>query len=103
MSEEKFRKNYRTRYESVCDLNLLSSWSQSGSDWSSIVKEEIQAATNQPIEEEEPNFTNKVVSLGVLATLALLGAATWVRAPEISQAVQEVGKNSVEQLVLSDY
>lgn len=82
---------------------MLNLWSPSGSDWSSIVQEEIQAATNQPTEEEESNFTNKVVSLGVLAALALLATAAWIRAPKISHAVQEVGKNSVEQLLLKNY
>lgn len=103
MSDNKNTNNHTTRYESLCDLNLLNLWSLSGSDWTSIVKEEIQAATNQPTEEEESNFTNKVLSLGVLASLALLATAAWIRAPKISQAVQEVGKNSVEELLLKNY
>lgn len=32
-----------TTYESLEDLNLISLWSQSGGDWSSTIKEEIQA------------------------------------------------------------
>ncbi len=103
MSEEKFRNNHRIRYQSLCDLNLLSLWSQSGSDPSSITREEYLAATNQPVEEQEPNFINQTVLLGVFATLTLLCAAMWIRAPGISHAVQEVGKNSVKQLILSDY
>lgn len=79
-----------TQYESLRDLNLISLWSQSGSDWSSTIREEIQAATNQPIAEEESNFISKVVLFGVLATLALLVAAMCSQAPQISQAVQEV-------------
>jgi len=102
MSEEKFRNNHKTRYESLCDLNLLM-WSQSGSEWSSIIREECLVDPNQLVEEEEPNFINKTIFLGVLATLALLSAAAWTRSPEISQALQQVGTNSVEQLILSNY
>jgi hypothetical protein len=47
------------------------------------VKEEIQAATNEPIIQEEPNSTNKVVLFGVLTVLALLFIATLMQAPKI--------------------
>ena len=36
----------KIKYESLKDLNLISLWSQTGSDWSSTIKEEIQADTN---------------------------------------------------------
>lgn len=36
-----------TKYESLEDLNLISLWSQTGSDWSLTIKEEIQADTNR--------------------------------------------------------
>ncbi len=103
MSKENFNNNSKTRDESLCDLNLLGLWSQCGRNWSSTIKQEIQAATNQPTEEEEPKPTNKVVLFGVLATLALLGAATWIQASKINQAVQEVGTSSAEQLILKAY
>ena len=91
-----------TKYESLEDLNLISLWWQSGSDWSSIIKEEIQADINQPIAQEESNSTSKVVLFGVLATLALLVAAMCTQASEIYQSVQEVGTNTVKHLTLRD-
>ncbi len=91
------------KYESLDDLNLISLWWQSGSDWSSTIKEEIQADTNQPIAEEESNSTSKVVLFGVLATLALLVAAVCSQASEIYRSVQEVGTNSFKELILKDY
>jgi hypothetical protein len=103
MSQENFNNNPKTRYESLCDLNFLGLWSQCGGDWSSTIKEEIQAATNQSIEQEKPNLTNKVVLFGVLATLALLGAAVWIQAPKSERVVQDEGRNSVEQLSLTGY
>jgi hypothetical protein len=99
MSEDKYHNTHKTRYESLSDLNLLVLWSESGSDWSLTIKEEIQATTNQPIEEGEPNATDKVVLFGVLTALALLSAATWMQAPKIYHAMQQAGKNSVEQLI----
>lgn len=90
-----------TKYESLEDLNLISLWSQSGSDWSSTIKEEIQTDTNQPIAEEESN-TSKVVLFGVLATLALLVTVMCTQASEIYRSVQEVGTNSFKELISKD-
>ena len=102
MSDTKFSNTSIIRYESLGDFKLLSLGSLSGRDWSSIVKEEIQATTNRPIEVEEPNFTDRVVLCGALMTLTLLGAGTWIQAPKIVEALQIAGKNSVEQLILRD-
>lgn len=96
MSDQNFSHIPKTRYESLYDLKSLTLWSPSGSEWSSITNEEIQATTNPS--REESNLTNKVVLLGSLVILVLLGAAAWIQAPAIVQALQEVGKNSVEQL-----
>ncbi len=90
-----------TKYESLEDLNLISLWSQSRSNWSSIIKEKIQADINQPITEEESN-TSKVVFFGVLATLALLVATMCSQASEIYRSVQEVGTNSFKELISKD-
>ncbi len=90
------------KYESLEDLTLISLWSQSGNDWSSIIKEEIQADTNQPIGEDKPDSTSKVVLFGVLATLALLVATTCSQASEIYRSVQEVGTNSFKELISKD-
>ena len=91
-----------TKYKSLEDLNLISLWWQSGGDWSSTIKEEIQADTNQPIAKEESNYTSKVVLLGVLVTLAILVATVCSEASEIYQSVQEVNINSFKELVSKD-
>ncbi len=103
MSEDKYHHTSKIRDESLHDLNLLGLWSQCGSDWSSTIKEEIQADTNEPIVQEEPNPISKVVMFGVLTVLALLIAATWMQAPKIYQALKEAGKNSIEQLIFRYY
>lgn len=91
-----------TKDESIENLNLISLWSQSGSDWSSIIKEEIRADINRPIAEEESNFTSKVVLFGVLSTLVLLVAVVCSQALNIYRSVQEVGTNSFKELILKD-
>lgn len=91
-----------TKYKSLEDLNLLSLWWQSGSDWSSTIKEEIQADTNQPIIEDESQPTSKVVLLGVLATLAVSVVTVCAQASEIYHSVQKVGVNSFKELISQD-
>lgn len=91
-----------TKYKSLEDLSLISLWWQSGSDWSSIIKEEIQADTNQPIPKEESNYTSKVLLFGVLSTLTILVATVCSEASEIYQSVQEVSINSFKDLVSKD-
>lgn len=92
----------RTKYESLNDLNLISLWWQSGSNWSSTIKEDIQADIEQPIAQEKSNTTSKVVLFGVLATLAILVATACSQASEIYQSVQEVGINSFKELISQD-
>jgi hypothetical protein len=89
--------------KSLQDLNLLILWPHGSSDRSSTLKEEIQTATNEPIVQEEPSLTNKVVLFGVLMVFALLSAATWMQAPKIYQSMEEASKNSIEQLIFRYY
>lgn len=91
----------KIKYESLEDLNLITLWSQTGSNWSSTIKKEIQADTNQMIAKEESN-TSKVVLFGVLATLALLVATMCTQTSKIYQSVQEVGTNSFKELISKD-
>ena len=91
-----------TKYKSLEDLNLINLWWQSGSDWSSTIKEAIQADTNQPIAKEESNYTSKVVLFGILATLAILVATVCSKTSEIYHSVQEVGINSFKELISKD-
>jgi hypothetical protein len=100
-SEDKHHNTSKTSDESLGDLKLLGLWSECGSNWSSTIKEEIQAATNEPIVQEEPNSTQKVVLFGVLTVFALLFTATLMQAPKIHQAMKEAGKTSIEQLLFT--
>ena len=90
------------KYESLEDLNLISLWSQSGSDWSLTIKQEMQANINQPIADEESQSTSKVILFGALATLVLLVAAACSQTSEIYRSEQELGPNSFKELILKD-
>ncbi len=94
--------NTTTKYKSLEDLNLLSLWWQSGTDWSSTIQEEIQADTNQPIIEDEFQPTSKVVLLGVLVILAISVITVGAQASEIYHSVQKVGVNSFKELISQD-
>ncbi|HEY9604694.1 MAG TPA: hypothetical protein V6C85_24020 [Allocoleopsis sp.] len=98
MSQDKFHNNSKIRDKSLILLNYLGLWSQCGIDWSLTIKDEIEDAIDQPIEEKKLESTKKVVRFSALTILALLGTAIWIQAPKIYQTVQEVGRNSVEQL-----
>ncbi len=100
MSQNKFHNNSKIRDKSLIILNYLGLWSQCGIDWSLTIKDEIEDAIDQPIPIEEKKLepTKKVVRFSALTILALLGTAIWIQAPKIYQTVQEVGRNSVEQL-----
>jgi hypothetical protein len=102
MSKGKFDDKPRKDYKSLYDLNLLGLWSQCESDWSSTIKEEIEADTNQSLEQEKPHPTNKLVLFGILTTLALLGATAWNQASEVAQAMQEqeISPKSIDHLHL---
>lgn len=98
MSQEKFYNKSKLRDSSLNLLNYLGLWSQCGLDWSLTIKEEIQESINQSIEKKKSQPTRKVVWFSVLTTLVLLGAGIWVQSQKNYQTVQEVSKNSVEQL-----
>ncbi|MGK7875265.1 MAG: hypothetical protein AB4426_18800 [Xenococcaceae cyanobacterium] len=105
MLKKEFSSNSPRPYESLCDLNLYFLWSdKDSSDWSLTIKEECLATLNQPVEEEKSSSNVGVTLLGVLVTLALLGAATWYQAPKIVQSYQEVADTvSTELSILMAY
>lgn len=98
----KDRNTNKTKYESLENLNLISLWWQSGSNWSSTIKDDIQADIEQPIAQDKHNPTSKLLLLGVVATLAILVATTCSQAAEIYQSVQEVSINSWKEVISQD-
>ena len=89
MSHERLNNDKTKEYTAQSDYNLFQGWSANGSDWTSAIREECLALTNQPIEKGKSGSTRGIVLLGTLATLALLGVASLTKAPVTSQIVQE--------------
>ncbi len=89
MSHERLNNDKTKEYTAQSDYNLLQGWSANGSDWTSAIREECLALTNQPIEKGKSGSTRGIVLLGTLATLALLGVASLTKAPVTSQIPQE--------------
>lgn len=100
MSKEEFTNSDDIEY--LYEPHLLNLWSLSGSEWSSIFQEEIQASIQQPIAHNKHN-RDKLVSSVILLILALLSTAMWVQSPKISRAVSEVAETSVKQVISHNY
>jgi hypothetical protein len=89
MSHERLSDDDTQEHKALCDPDLLGLWCATGNDWTSIISKESLALTNQPLKEGKSRSTRGIVLLGVLATLALVSAATLTQAPVASRIPQE--------------
>lgn len=91
MSNERLSYNGAKDHRTLYDLNLLGLWCgcPTGSEWTSIIRTESLAATNQPVEQRKSGSTRGIAFLVALATLTLLVAATLTQAPVASRIPQE--------------
>lgn len=88
MLHEKSSFDKIEEYKSLSDLNLLGLSSATGHEWTSMIRKESLGITNQSVQEGQPKSSRNIVSLGVVAFLLLLGAATLSQpsvVPQISQ------------------
>ena len=75
--------------DSLCDLNMLGLWATSGCEWSTIIREDCLATVNQPV--DKVTFSakpNKLLLVGFVGLLTLLGATILTPNPSLSPAVQ---------------
>ena len=89
MSHKRLSDEEIKNYTTVSDHNLLGLGGAIGSEWTSTIKEDCLAVTNQPIEKEKSGSTRSIVAMGTLAVLALLGTATLTKAPVATLTQQE--------------
>ncbi|NEP58524.1 MAG: hypothetical protein F6K31_16160 [Symploca sp. SIO2G7] len=101
MLEDKVSNSEGAKYESVCDLNLLSMYWVGGSHWSVTIKQECLAATQEPVKAKEHSTINKIVLGVALASVALLGAITIKSSPQLSTTVEDINSNSPQELMIS--
>ena len=103
MSEEQASNKERDYYQSLPDSSAWIFYSAIGTDCNFVLKKEgLKNVAHSP-EPEELKHTSKVVLLGVLTTVALLGLAALIQTPKIAAILQEVGINSGQQIILTDY
>jgi hypothetical protein len=102
MSEpRKYTTNgYRTDVHRLNDLNLSSFWWHGGTEWTSIVKDEITHNTDETLNEASSK-THKPIVYSVFAILILLGGAILTRTGEIYRTVQS--QNQLVQQIIYVY
>lgn len=89
MSHKRLNDDDIKNYTTVSDHNLLDLGGSTGSEWTSTIKEDCLAVTNQPVEKEKSASTRSLVAMGTLAVLALLGTATLTHAPVTTLTQQQ--------------
>jgi hypothetical protein len=76
-------------------------WMTGLSSWGRIFQEEFRKENQKPLAEEESSFISKTMIFGVLLTFILLITTAGIQSANIFQAIQELGTNSVKQLMFT--
>jgi hypothetical protein len=103
MSEENNQHDDGDSFQNLNDLNLSNLWWHSGYDWTSLIKQEIYHEPHQPeksdakIQARESKSQKLFFSL--LIVLGLLSATMIAQLNQMTQAVQEVGKNLAKEVI----
>ncbi|BAZ17684.1 hypothetical protein NIES4071_95640 [Calothrix sp. NIES-4071] len=82
------------------DLNLSSFWWHAGTEWTSVIRNEVTPDKDDSV--ESYSGAHKPIVYSVFAILALLGAAIITRSGQISQRVETAQNQPVQQIMLSD-
>lgn len=88
----------RRNFQRLNDLNLSSFWWHSGTEWTSIIKDEITPDKNDAIESQ--SVRHRPIVYSAVAIFVLLGAAIITRTGEISQRL-ETAQNQAQQIIFS--
>lgn len=88
----------RRDFHRLNDLNLSSFWWHSGTEWTSIILDEITPDKNDAVESQ--SVPHRPIIYSAVAILVLLGAAIITRTGEISQRL-ETAQNQPQQIIFS--
>ncbi|MBF2063762.1 MAG: hypothetical protein IGS39_04940 [Calothrix sp. C42_A2020_038] len=102
MSEQRNNRNnlYKRDFSYLNDLNLSSFWWYGGTEWTSLIKDEI---TPNPYEAlNESKVRHKPIVYSVFAILILLGISLITRISDIYRPV-ESAQNQLEQKIIFSY
>ena len=103
MSEGQGSNKDREYSQSLPNSSWWIFYSAMGTDCNFLVEKECLKNIDDAPEPEELKSSSKVVLLGVLTTVALLGLAVLMQTPKIADTIQEAGVNSGKQVILTDY
>jgi hypothetical protein len=98
MSQEKHRRPPITQNESSYDLKVLGLGSAIGHDWTSIIQENCLATNNQSVGQEGSESKRKTTGFGILMILVFCGAALWILISQLTQVVEQINPQSIEQV-----
>lgn len=86
----------RRDFQRLNDLNLSSFWWHGGTDWTPVIKNEVNL---EPDSVESDSGAHKPIVYSVFAILALLGAAMLTRTGEISHRLETAQNQPVQQVI----
>jgi|GEM_PF-2274082 len=89
MSQKIYPQDTTQFNDSLCDLNLLGLWAASGSEWSTIIREDCSITVNQSVEKGTSNAkATTLLLVGFVGFFTLLGTAILTPTSSMSPAVQ---------------
>jgi hypothetical protein len=107
MSEENNQQDDRDSFQNLNDLNLSNLWWHGGSDWTSLIKQEIYHEPHQPEKSNAKIQAREAKSqklfFSILIVLGLLSATMIAQLNKMTQAVQEVGKNITKEIIYNQH
>jgi hypothetical protein len=103
MSEENNQNHDNDNFQNLNDLNLSNLWWHSGYDWTSLVKQEIYNEPHQPetsnADIQAKESKSQKIFFSLLIVLGLLSATMIAKLNQMTQTVQEVGRNLAKEVI----
>ena len=104
MSEGQGNNKQPDDYQSLPDdSNGGIFYSDLGTECNFLVEKECLKYADYYPEPEEIKSGKKVILSALLTTLSLLGLAALIQTPKIAAMLQEIGLNSGQEIILTDY
>ncbi len=91
---EKRYRNDEPKYKAFYNCNF---WWHGGGEWSSIIKDEINQQTKQPVKENK-STKNRPLLFALTGVMTVLGVIIWIRVGELSQRVSKAAIPINEEL-----
>lgn len=92
MSHQKLSGDANNDDQNLYDLNLLGLWCTTGNEWTSLIAKESIESAHQPLGSGQSRVIRGSVLLSLMATVALLGAATLTQVQVTSSTPQQHAK-----------